>query len=167
MGGWTANGIGTFRTGEPMTGLDGSNVSLNGDRWAPDRPNLNPGFSSDPTSGVSAGCGKIAKGTPLQTPTLWYDPSAFSRPAPGTYGNLGRETITGPGFSDIDASIAKLFKPSERINLQFRAEFFNILNHANFFLPGRNVFAGSAGTITKLVSSPGGRLTQLGLKVIF
>jgi hypothetical protein len=167
LGGWTANGIGTFRTGEPMTGLIGSNTSLNGDRWAPDRPNLKPGFSPDPTSGVSVGCGKIAPGTPLRTPTLWYDPCAFSRPAPGTYGNLGRETITGPGFDDIDASIAKVFKPTERINLQFRAEFFNILNHANFFLPGRNVFAGSAGTITKLVSSPGGRLTQLGLKVIF
>src|SRR5579864_180004 len=167
LGGWTANGISTFRTGEPMTGLIGSNTSLNGDRWAPDRPNLKPGFSPDPTSGVSVGCGKIAPGTPLQTPTLWYDPCAFSRPAAGTFGNLGRETITGPGLDDIDASISKTFKPSERINLQFRAEFFNILNHANFFLPGRNVFAGSAGTITKLVSSPGGRLTQLGLKVIF
>jgi len=167
LGGWTVNGIGTFRTGEPMTGLVGSNVSLNGDRWFPDRPNLKPGFSPDPTSGVSAGCGKIAPGTPLGTPTLWYDPCAFSRPAAGTFGNLGRETITGPGLDDIDASISKTFKPSERLNVQFRGEFFNLLNHANFYLPGRNVFAGSAGVATKLISSPGGRLTQLGLKVIF
>jgi hypothetical protein len=150
-----------------MTGLVGSNVSLNGDRWFPDRPNLKPGFSPDPTSGVSAGCGKIAQGTPLQTPTLWYDPCAFSKPAAGTFGNLGRETITGPGLDDIDASISKTFKPSERLNVQFRGEFFNLLNHANFYLPGRNVFAGSAGVATKLISSPGGRLTQLGLKVIF
>jgi len=173
LGGWTANGISTFRSGEPFTGRVGSNISANGDRWAPDRPNLNPGFSPNPTSGVSAGCGKIAKGTPLGTPTLWYDPCAFSRPTPGTYGNLGRNTITGPGYDEIDASIAKVFKPSERINVQLRGEFFNLLNHANFYEPGFNIFTGSgaysggAGHITKLISSPGGRLTQLGLKVIF
>src|SRR5579863_1433316 len=173
LGGWTANGISTFRSGEPFTGRVGSNISANGDRWAPDRPNLNPGFSPNPTSGVSAGCGKIAKGTPLGTPTLWFDPCAFSKPAPGTYGNLGRNTITGPGYDEIDASIAKLFKPSERINVQLRGEFFNLLNHANFYEPGFNIFTGSgaysggAGHITKLISSPGGRLTQLGLKVIF
>src|SRR6266568_2119266 len=56
-GGWTVNGIATFRTGEPITGRVGSNRSANGDRWAPDRPNLNPGFSNNPTSGVTAGCG--------------------------------------------------------------------------------------------------------------
>jgi hypothetical protein len=167
LGGWTVNGISTFRSGEPFTGRVGSNVSADGDRWFPDRPNLNPGFSPDPTSGVSAGCRGVAKGTPLGTPTLWYDPCAFSRPAPGTFGNLGRNTIMGPGYDEIDASIAKLFKPSERINVQFRAEFFNLLNHANFYEPGFNVFNGSAGHITKLISSPGGRLTQLGLKVIF
>ena len=52
LGGWTVNGIGTFRTGEPITARVGSNRSANGDRWNPDRPNLNPGFSNDPTSGV-------------------------------------------------------------------------------------------------------------------
>jgi len=167
LGGWTVNGISTFRSGEPFTGRVGSNVSADGDRFFPDRPNLNPGFSPDPTSGVSAGCRGVAKGTPLGTPTLWYDPCAFSRPVPGTFGNLGRNTITGPGYDEIDASIAKLFKPNERINVQFRAEFFNLLNHANFYEPGFNVFNGSAGHITRLISSPGGRLTQLGLKVIF
>jgi hypothetical protein len=173
LGGWTANGITTFRTGEPFTARVNSNTSLDGDRWNPDRPNLNPGFSPNPTSGVSAGCGKIAKGTPLGTPNLWYDPCAFSRPAPGTYGNLGRNTLTGPGYDEIDASIAKTFKPSERVNVQFRGEFFNLLNHANFYEPGFNVFtgggaySGGAGHITKLISSPGGRLVQLGLKVLF
>jgi len=169
LGGWTVNGISTFRTGEPMTALVGSNTSLDGDRWSPDRPNLNAGFSPDPTSGTSAGCStsKIAPGTPLGTPLHWYDPCAFSRPAAGTFGNLGRNTLTGPGLDDIDASIQKTFNPSERINLQFRAEFFNLLNHANFYLPGRNALGGSAGVFTKLISSPGGRLTQLGLKVIF
>ena len=56
------NGIGTFRTGEPFTGRVGSNRSANGDRWSPDRPNLNPGFSNDPTRGVTAGCAGVAAG---------------------------------------------------------------------------------------------------------
>jgi len=173
LGGWTVNGIGTFRTGEPFTGRVGSNRSANGDRWFPDRANLNPGFSNNPTSGVSVGCGKIPAGTPLGTPTLWYDPCAFSDPAKGTYGNLGRNTITGPGYDEVDASLAKFFKPTERINVQFRAEVFNLADHANFYEPGFNIFTGSggysggAGHITKLISSPGGRLIQLGLKVTF
>jgi hypothetical protein len=167
LGGWTVNGIGTFRTGEPFTGRAGSNISQNGDRWSPDRPNLNPGFSPDPTHGVSAGCGKIPKGTPLGTPNLWYDPCAFSRPAPGTYGNLGRNTITGPGLFNTDFSADKTFKPSERINVQFRAEIFNLFDQAHFYAPGFSVFSGSAGHITQLISSPGGRLIQLGLKLLF
>src|SRR5206468_3130006 len=85
LGGWTLNGIGTFRSGEPFTGRVGRNQSNNGDRWFPDRPNLNPGFSNNPTSGVSKGCPGVAAGTPLGTPDLWYDPCAFSRPAAGTY----------------------------------------------------------------------------------
>jgi len=167
LGGWTANGIATFRTGEPFTGRVGSNRSANGDRWFPDRPNLNPGFSNNPTSGVTQGCAGVAAGQKLGTPDLWYDPCAFSRPAPGTYGNLGRNTMTGPGFYNIDFSADKLFKPNDRINVQLRAEIFNLLDQAHFYAPGFNVFSGSAGHISRLVSSPGGRLTQLGLKVTF
>jgi hypothetical protein len=171
FGGWTINGIGTFRSGEPIDARVGRNVSANGDRWFPDRPNLNPGFSNNPTSGVSAGCKigsrTIAQGTPLGTPSLWYDPCAFSTPAPGTYGNVGRNTITGPGLQDVDASLEKVFKPTERINVQARAEVFNLLDHANFWLPGFNVGSGSAGVITRLTSYPGGREMQFGLKVLF
>jgi Carboxypeptidase regulatory-like domain/TonB dependent receptor len=170
-GGWVVNGIGTFRTGEPFTGRVGSNLSANGDRWAPDRPNLNPGFSNDPTRGVSAGCtiGKtvIAAGAPLGTPDLWYDPCAFSKPAAGTYGNLGRNTLTGPPLYNVDFSADKGFKITEAMNLQFRAEIFNLLDEAHFYVPGFNVFAGSAGHITRLISSPGGRLVQFGLKLAF
>jgi hypothetical protein len=170
-GGWTVNGIATFRTGEPFTGRVGSNVSANGDRWSPDRPNLNPGFSNNPTSGVSAGCtvGKttIPAGTPLGTPNLWYDPCAFSRPAPGTYGNLGRNTLTGPPLYNVDFSADKGFKLTEAMNLQFRAEIFNLLNEAHFYVPGFNVFSGSAGLITRPISNPDGRLVQFGLKLAF
>jgi hypothetical protein len=171
LGGWTVNGIGTFRTGEPFGGRANANLSANGDRWVPDRPNLNPGFSNNPTSGVSAGCKigsrTIPAGTPLGTQTLWYDPCAFSKPAPGHYGNLGRNTITGPGYDEVDASLEKIFKPTERMNVQFRAEVFNLLSHANYYLPGYNVFTGTAGVVTKLISYPGGREMQLGVKILF
>jgi carboxypeptidase family protein/TonB-dependent receptor-like protein len=167
LGGWTINGIGTFRTGEPFTGRVVSNLSQNGDRWSPDRPNLKPGFSPDPVSGVSAGCGKIAQGTPLGTPDLWYDPCAFTKPLAGTYGNLGRNTIIGPGLFNVDASLAKTFKPTERIDVQLRAEVFNLLDQAHFYLPANNVTSGSAGLVTKLVATPGGRLMQFALKLVF
>ena len=190
LGGWGVNGIGIFRTGEPFTLRYGSNRSANGDRWSPDRPNLNPGFRNDPTSGTSAGCHldgvagyvagpdakgnyTVAPGTPLGvsgapgTQGLYYDPCAFSRPVPGTYGNLGRNTLTGPGFFNLDFSAEKIFKPNDRINVQFRAEVFNLLDQAHFYIPGFNAFSGSAGHITRLISTPGGRLTQLGLKIVF
>ena len=178
LGGWEVNGIATFRTGEPFTARVGSNRSANGDRWSPDRPNLNPGFSNDPTHGVTAGCTlggvKIPAGQPLGTPDRWYDPCAFSPPAKGTFGNLGRNTLTGPGFFNTDASLNKVFKPSERINVQFRAEVFNLFDQAHFYAPVFNVFggggtkySGSAGSISQLISSPGGRLIQLGLKLLF
>ena len=171
VNGWTVNGIGTFRSGEPFTARVGNNISNNGDRWAPDRPNLNPGFSNNPTSGVSAGCtvGKtvIPAGTPLGTPDLWYDPCAFSKPAPGTYGNVGRNTLTGPPLYNVDFSADKVFKLTEAMNLQFRAELFNLLDAAHFYEPGFNVFSGSAGHVTRLISNPGGRLVQFGLKLSF
>jgi hypothetical protein len=80
---------------------------------------------------------------------------------------VGRNTITGPGLQEVDASLEKIFKPTERVNVQARAEVFNLLDHANFWLPGFNVFAGSAGVITRLTSYPGGREMQFGLKVLF
>jgi hypothetical protein len=100
-------------------------------------------------------------------PDLWYDPCAFSRPAAGTYGNLGRNTITGPGFYNFDFSADKLFKPNDQMGVQLRAEIFNVLDQAHFYAPGFNVFSGSAGHITRLISSPGGRLIQLGAKITF
>jgi hypothetical protein len=167
LGGWTVNGIGTFRTGEPFTGRVGRNISGDGDRWTPDRPNLNPGFSPNPTSGVSAGCPGIKAGTPLGTPDLWYDPCAFSRPAPGTFGNLGRNTIIGPGLFNTDFSAQKVFKPTERINLQLRGEIFNLFDEAHFYAPAFTLISGSEGAIGRLIGTPGGRLVQLGLKLTF
>jgi hypothetical protein len=88
----------------------------------------------------------------------------------GTYGNLGRSTFTGPGLADLDVSLFKTTPISERASLQVRAEFFNVLNHANFGPPNATVFSGtsisgSAGLVT--ITTTTSRQIQFGMKLIF
>jgi hypothetical protein len=159
VSGWQVNGIGTFLSGFPFTPLVGSNRSGDGDIRNPDRVSLNPGFS-----------GPIVTGNPNQ----WFNPTAFVAPLPGTYGNLGRGTLRGPGLADVDFSVFKNTGINERTSLQFRAEFFNLLNRSNYGPPNANVFSissgvvttsPSAGLITSTATFP--RQIQLGLKLIF
>jgi hypothetical protein len=155
ISGWQLNGIVTLLSGFPFTPQIGANRSGDGDTRNPDRPNLNPAFS-----------GPVVLGKPNQ----WFNPNAFVLPAPGTYGNLGRGTFTGPGLSDVDFSLFKDTSISERANLEFRSEFFNLFNRANFGTPNAVVFAGtaysgSAGLITATATSS--RQIQFGLKLIF
>ncbi len=103
-------------------------------------------------------------------PNQWFNPAAFVLPIAGTYGDLGRGTLTGPGLADVDFSLFKNTALTEKTNLQFRAEFFNILNRANYGPPNTTVFSGaavspSAGLITTTATTP--RQIQLGLKLIF
>ncbi len=65
----------------------------------------------------------------------WLNPAAFSVPAPGEYGNLGRNALRGPGFSQLDMMLSKRVKFSETQSLEFRADFYNILNRVNFSNP--------------------------------
>ena len=67
----------------------------------------------------------------LGSPNEYFNPNAFVVPAPGTYGNLGRDTLTGPGIANLDFSALKNTSLTERFRLQFRAEFFNIANRTN------------------------------------
>jgi hypothetical protein len=155
IGGWQLNGIASFLSGFPFTPQIGSNRSGDGDTRNPDRPSLNPDFS-----------GPVL----LQNPNEWFSPNAFVLPTPGTYGNLGRGTLTGPGLADVDASLFKTTAVSERASLQFRAEFFNVLNRANFGTPNATVFSNgaisaSAGLITATATTS--RQIQFGLKLIF
>ncbi len=173
VSGWQTNTIVTLVSGFPFGVTAGSNISGNGDANGTDRPNLVTGASNNPTSGVTAGCGGgiIPAGQQLHTPNLWFDPCAFVLPASGTFGNAGRNTMIGPGLADVDFSLFKNTKITERIGLQFRAEGFNILNHPNFKIPTSSaVFAGSAyspsaGIITGTATM--GRQIQLSLKLIF
>jgi hypothetical protein len=155
VSGWQLNGIGTFLSGLPFTPLIGSNRSGDGDTRNPDRPSINPSFT-----------GPIVTGNPNQ----WFNPAAFLLPTAGTYGNLGRGTLSGPGLADVDLSLFKNTSITEKTNLQFRAEFFNILNRSNFSPPNTTVFSSgaispSAGLITTTATFP--RQIQLGLKLIF
>ncbi len=75
--------------------------------------------------------------------------SSFCIPPPGQVGNIGRNAVRGPGFWNFDMGVGKRFPITERVNLQFRAEFFNIFNHPNFENP-RNATVGSP-TVTSSV----------------
>ena len=154
-GGWQVNGIATLLSGFPFTPQIGSNRSGDGDTRNPDRPSLNPAFSGPIT---------------LSSPNQWYNPNAFILPAVGTFGNLGRGVLNGPTLTNLDLSLFKNMAIHERTTLQFRAEFFNVLNHANFASPNPIVFANgaissSAGLITSTVTTS--RQIQFGLKLIF
>src|ERR1019366_8725075 len=91
--------------------------------------------------GTSIGCttttGTIAPGTPLGTPNLWFDPCQFTLQPIGTLGNVARDSMRGPSFSNVDFSVIKdtSLKFREGASLEFRAEFFNIFNHPNFITP--------------------------------
>jgi hypothetical protein len=145
-----------------------------------DRPDWVSGRNPyNATHGTSTGCGTIPAGTPLGTPSLFFDPCAFVLQPVGTLGNVGRDSLIGPGFSELDFAIQKDTKPhilGEGGDVQFRAEFFNIFNHPNFSEPSEAVFAGtltdvaetptsSAGQITSTVSTS--RQIEFSLRVIF
>jgi hypothetical protein len=147
----------TLQDGFPFTPQLSFNPSNNGDTRNPVRPSLNPAFS-----------GNVILGSPNR----YFNPDAFLVPPNGTYGNLGRDTFIGPGLATVDFSLLKDTKVTEKLALQFRAEFFNILNHANFNTPNLIVFTSAtgapsptAGVITS--TSTTSRQIQFGLKLIW
>ncbi|MFI5058849.1 MAG: carboxypeptidase regulatory-like domain-containing protein [Candidatus Acidiferrales bacterium] len=153
--GWSLNSIVTLQSGFPFTPQLSFNPSNNGDTRNPVRPSVNPAFS-----------GPVILGRP----SGYFNPNAFLPPAGGTYGNLGRDTFIGPGLATWDLSLLKYTRIRERLNLQFRAEFFDFLNHANFNTPNLITLtpAGispTAGVITS--TSTTSRQIQFGLKLLW
>ena len=117
-------------------------------------------------------CGNWKKSNPiLGGPDRYFDPTVFALPLPGFYGNLGRNTLIAPGLMTMDVTLVKVLPLTERFKADFRAEFFNILNRANFGLPNNNIFDSTrallptAGRITNTVTSA--RQVQFGLKLVF
>jgi hypothetical protein len=158
--GWSVNSIVTLQGGFPFTPQLSYNPSNNGDTRNPVRPFRNPAFT-----------GPVILGTP----TMWFNPNAFSAPAntpvnSGFFGNVGRNTLIGPGLGTWDFSLLKETRIREQFNLQFRAEIFNLLNRANFNQPNAVVFTPSgvsptAGVITS--TSTTARQVQFGLKLLW
>jgi hypothetical protein len=111
----------------------------------------------------------------LGSPNRWFNPAAFLAPTNtaangGFYGNVGRDTLIGPGLATWDFSVLKDTRIRERLTLEFRAEIFNLLNRANFNLPNAVVFTPSgvsptAGVITS--TSTTSRQVQFGLKLLW
>ncbi|MGO9261903.1 MAG: carboxypeptidase regulatory-like domain-containing protein [Bryobacteraceae bacterium] len=155
--GWTVNSVVTMQGGFPFTPQLSYNPSNNGDSRNPVRPFVNPTFS-----------GPVTLGNPNQ----WFNPAAFLAPpnSSGFYGNLGRDTLIGPGLATWDVSFLKDTPIRERLNLQFRAELFNVLNRANFNTPNAVVFtptgvSPTAGVITSTATTS--RQVQFGLKLLW
>jgi hypothetical protein len=157
VSGWTLSGITSIQSGFPFTPQLGFNPTNNGDTRNPIRPSYDPAFT-----------GNILLGSP----NLYFNPNAFVIPANGTYGNVGRDTLIGPGLAQFDFALMKNTSISERVHLQFRAEFFNIFNRANFNTPNPVVFTSSspvpsptAGVISSTATTS--RQIQFGLKFVW
>ncbi len=156
ISGWTANSVVTLQGGFPFTPQLSYNPSNTGDTRNPVRPYVNPNFT-----------GPVILGNPNQ----WFNPAAFLAPPTnsGFFGDLGRDTLPGPGLATWDFSLFKDTRLNERTTLQFRAEFFNILNRANFNTPNAVTFtptvSPTAGLITSTATSS--RQIQFGLKLLW
>ena len=153
---WALGGILTAQSGFPFTPQLGYNPTNDGDSRNPVRPNINPSFA-----------GPVILGAPNE----YFNPAAFSAPVIGTYGNAGRDSLTGPGLTSLDFSVDRKLAIKERLALQFRAEIFNILNHANFNEPNPVIYTSAtalsptAGVISSTTTTS--RQIQFGLKLLW
>ena len=148
VSGWQLAGITTLQSGWPFTVFTSQDISNTGS--SNDRPNLigDPNLPRDQRS-----------------VDRWFNTAAFQLADRGTFGNLGRNTLTAPGINNWDFSLIKNTRISEGKNLQFRAEVFNIANHPQFASPNRDASSAQFGRIfsTAVFS----RQIQLGLKLIY
>lgn len=156
LAGWQLNAIANFASGTPFTVYDSANVSVQGSA-----PEITGFYSSRPDAIADPNAG-------AHTPNQWMSRSAFRRLNPATqagqFGSAGRGTVRGPGIANVDLSLIKTLPLTERARLQFRAECFNIANHANFGLPENDISSPNFGRVLT-AGSP--RLLQLALKIIF
>jgi hypothetical protein len=147
VGGWQSNAIAQWQTGYPFSVLWLSDRSQTGSTLQ--RPDVegDPNLPRDQRS-------------PLQ----WFKTSVFTPNPVGTFGNSGRDIIRGAGFATMDFSLLKNTRLTERFNLQFRAELFNVLNHTNFGPPGNFIDGPNFGVVT---SSSAAREIQFAVKLLY
>jgi hypothetical protein len=147
LGDWQLNAIGSYFGATPIDITTGAN-----------------------TIGTASAVGQRPNytGAPLYLhtgdSTQHLNPAAFARPAPGQLGTLGKGSVRGKAITNIDFSMAKNFRFKERYNFQFRAEFFNLLNHPNFVGFDTDIRNSTFGTLN---STQAAREAQLGFKFTF
>lgn len=158
LGGWQLSSLASFASGPPFgvnLGFDRARAQVRSGGGG-QRPDLKPGSSSNPVLGG---------------PNQYFDPSSFLLPPEGYLGTLGRNTLVGPGLTNFDFSLSKRLTMGEKRTLSFRAEFFNLFNHANYDVPSSvTVFlstgpASGVGRITRTITTS--RQVQFGLKFVF
>jgi len=152
--GWSASPIVNLQSGNPFSPII-QVTDTRGSQEAFNRPFLVVG---------------VPLTLPNPSPNQWINPEAFVRQATG-FRDAGRNILTGPGFTDVDLSIAKDTKIKEQVSLQFRSEAFNLFNHPNFGQPQNNLAVASFGQITAARTTRGdlgsSRQVQFALKLRF
>jgi hypothetical protein len=159
LGGWQVTGITTFQKGFPFSVLANDKFGLL--TTFTQRANLVSGCN--PTGGLHKSINE------------WFNTSCFVQPLAGQFGNTGRDIIRGPGINNWDFGIGKAFKFTERVAFQFRAEAFNVFNHAQYgFDPYTSTNIGApVGNnpndtgFGKVLAARPGRIVQLGGKITF
>jgi hypothetical protein len=149
--GFEFRGIFTAQTGQPVTPLlrlDNSNTGNSGNIFGNDRPNVLRDSRLD-----------------TRTPERWFDTSAFAIPQPYNFGNAGRNIITGPGYVNLDAGIARRFRVTERVFVTLDAQAFNLSNTVHFDMPER--YADEPALFGRILSAKAPRQVQFGLRLGF
>src|SRR6266516_3910408 len=149
---WVLSTVYQVQTGFPFT------ISVFGDT-----ANAGTVLGENPIRATLTGQPIFGPGT--HTAAEWFNPKAFSTPPAFTFGDVGRNTVIGPGLQTIDLALAREFSLVDRLKFQFRAEFFNALNQVNLGTPDRFVNTPQFGTITEAATP--GRQIQLGARLSF
>jgi hypothetical protein len=150
LGNWQVGGILTLHSGSPFDVLV-SNGDLANTGNTVERANL---LSPDVYANNS-------------NPTLYLNTTAFGVPAPYTYGNLGRNTLRTPFAKNLDLSLTRRFPIKELMNLEFRADAFNISNSVIFGQPDNTLGDANFGVISSLANGTNPRQIQFSLKLLF
>lgn len=149
LGNWQISGVTFFRSGNPLTVADATDVA-----------GVGTGSASQPWNLV----GPVAATGETGVGRSWFNPAAFSVPRAGTFGSAGLNILRGPRFQNWDVALFKNFRFTERVGAQFRVESFNFLNHPLLSNPNTNP---RSGDFSRITSKTGERNLQLGFKLLF
>jgi hypothetical protein len=193
LGGWSFSPILTVNSGPPVSLTASGNLSTTGDT---DRPNLvgnpyvaggvagntsvpgcgpnspaSPGYNaSSPAAGTYPAGSSAGAPTQVRVRTAWFNPCAYAVNSPYTFGDVGRNSLVGPGSVNLDVSVHKTFAFfTERVKAQLRLEAFNVANHPNLGSPGSTVQTSLSTSTLGVISGAAGnpRQVQAAIKILF